>query len=301
MGHLDLFGELKDRVAVRVGASREQDVERIRDYCLEALRDVWRRHPWAERRDDCVVQTVPNFELTVGVTNGSRLISSAALFDTAAFPSGHALRNLMPGWANAPYEIESVTDASNAVLARDYLGETNAALEASIYQDRILLPQDVAEVLTEDISLLDERGKPLTWMERLTGRWEYAYPRAVGRPDWLAYGKSFKREDGTVQHRTMRVGSRAPDKIYAIRIGYRNEYPGRDDDKAPVLVPESRRDVVVWGALMRAYSEPPWVNEGNALQFKQLYEAELGIARESEKEGDAELFVIERYDEGALY
>ena len=300
---LDTFGDLKNRVAVRVGASRAADVSRVGEYCIEAVRDFWRRHDWPERRRQVALQVPAAVEFTATVTNGSVDVSAPSVpFVTGTWPASQvSWQILIGGWGTPPYEITEVTDADNVKVARPYLGEDKVGIDCVIYQDRLWLPPECAEVLTEDIHLLEDKGRAMRWKDRLTGNWEYTDPVTSGRPRWLTFGDHYIDPTTGRHNRCVRVGPSAGDVAYAIQLGFKNTYPGGTEDADPLLIPVDRRDIVMWGALMRAYSEPPWLNEVDALQMKQLYEAETGIAESTEQEGDSEMFQMDMYDSGSYW
>lgn len=293
MANLATFGDLKTRVATRVGASRAADVTRIGEYCLEACREVWRRFSWPERRRRVVLVTKAPGTVTLTVTNNN----AAATVTAGSVAIGD---KLVVAWGDAPYVAKNVSGA-NVTLDRVYLGTSGSQVFVT-FQDELDLPADAAEVLTEDIQILDGSGPPIEWKDRITGAWEYAYPRSSGRPLWMTYGDNkLDPSTGLMTGARVRVGPSAPDQAYALRLGYLNVYPTPAGDGDALLIPQDRRDLAVWAALYRAYTEPPWLSEVNAGQMKGLYEAQLDIALRTQKEGTADIFVIDRMDEGAFW
>ena len=298
MANLATFGDLKTRLARRVGASHADDLTTLGEYGLEALRDVYRRFKWPSRRRVAHLLTSAAIDISIDAAlRGDPNVTVPLAMDPT-----HVGWKVNKGWGNPGYEIESIA-APNVVLVRPWAEDDIAApTEGKLYNDLLELPDDCAEVATEDIALLDSSGAPLAWKQRTEANAEYVFPRGQGRPGWITYGDHDLAPDGSVEHRNLRVGPNAPDAQYAVRVGYWRKYPTPSGDGDAILLPEDLRDLAVWGALYRAYSEPPWINDTQAASMKQLYEVELDIAlRDSSKEGDAEMFVIDRFDEGSYY
>lgn len=298
MANLATFGDLRSRVASRVGASRDADLTRMGEYCLESLRDVYRRVKWPDRRRKVELMTDAAADITItAATRGSDQVTATGLTETT-----HERWFLNKGWGNPGYEIDSISGTTITLERAWAEDDISSATAGKVYNHHLELPADVGEIITEEVLLLDSSGRPIEWKDRLTAAWDQAYPRSEGRPLWVTYADHLLDRTDQVHRRRLRVGPNAPDNKYALRVGYYRSYPDSPALTDPILLPPDLRDLAMWGALYRAYSEPPWLNEANAIQMKQMYETEMDISsRTSGKEGTSEAFVVDRFDEGSYW
>ncbi len=106
-----------------------------REFVQQAYGRAAEMRPWAWKRKDTLLQTAASRSLTVTFTQGSTAITSAAAF--VAADAGRQIKV-----TSIPiYTIDSVTDASNAVLLETYLGASGAAT-ATILDAYLVCPAD---------------------------------------------------------------------------------------------------------------------------------------------------------------
>ena len=295
---LDTFGELKNFVAVRVGASR-QDLLRIDLYSEDALKKVWRRFQWAQRKRHIELyakQTVD--DLVVSVTKGSPdvvRVSGTAFADPDHVGAGF-IQFGRPG-----YKVLSVTDADNLVLHRPWFEKSDTDAAAAFYWDVIELPTDVAELVEDEVLLLVDSSQPLDFIDEVEGRRLAAYPTSKGKPYWVTPGPRTEGTDSLYDVRSLRFGPQVFDDLYPIDVGYLCHYPplpATDPERsaAKILIPEGRRSLVAWHALSVAYSEHPFTDGTQAERWEGKYERELDIALRAEKEAVTNVTYLEAFD-----
>lgn len=96
------------------------------------------RRGWTYLRTVGSIAVLASRAVTIGVTNASTAVTSAAAF--LATDAGRQIR-VSPG---ETYTILTVSDASNVILDRVYTGDTDAAATAAILDAYATLPADFA-------------------------------------------------------------------------------------------------------------------------------------------------------------
>ena len=112
-----------------------------RDFVQQAYGRASEMRPWAWLRKDLLLTTLASRTIAITVTNGSLAITSAALF-----VASDAGRQLKVG-ALPIYTIDTVTDASNAVLLETYAG-ASGAVDVTIFDAYLTMPADFGRFLT---------------------------------------------------------------------------------------------------------------------------------------------------------
>jgi hypothetical protein len=100
------------------------------------------RRPWAFLRKEATLTTLASRSLTVGVTQASTAVTSAALF-----VASDAGRQIRIGTTPSIYTIATFTDASNVVLERVYDEDDDAAATATIQDIYAVMPADFGQFL----------------------------------------------------------------------------------------------------------------------------------------------------------
>jgi hypothetical protein len=114
-----------------------------RTWVQEAYAKLSEDRPWMWLRKETHLQTLASRSLSITFTQGSLAITSAA-----EFVASDAGRQLWVDGSPLPiYTINTVTDASNAILLETYAGSSGAA-SATIYDGFLYTPQDFGQFLT---------------------------------------------------------------------------------------------------------------------------------------------------------
>lgn len=112
-----------------------------RVFVQQAYARLCERRPWAHLRTATLLQTTASRTLSVTFTNGSTAITSAAGF--VASDVGRQIKvDSLP-----IYTIDTVTNASAAVLVEQYAGSSGAAT-ATIFDGYLVCPADLAEFIS---------------------------------------------------------------------------------------------------------------------------------------------------------
>lgn len=299
MANLETFGDLKTRVAVRVGVgNRASDLVRIGEYCLEALRDVFRRGHWPERRTHVHLQLTAPQTLTGSWAQGSATVVVPA----GPFASTDVGKFLIPGgWGLPPYRISGYTDPTTVTVERTLFETSVVAGEITFFTDEVALPTDCGEIIDDDVRLLYESGYPLTFFQASDMTKRKPYPTSTGRPTiWSPAPRRIPTGGAAVDPlsvRYIRVGEKAPDQAYWVYLPYYRTYPDPADDNAKIWLHPDRRDLAQWKALANAYAEPPFLDIAAAERMEQKYEDELDEAMRSQHEEAGEIIYVESFDE----
>ena len=297
MSTIITFGDLVNFVASRVGASR-QDLTRIDEYCFNALRQVWRRFQWPERRRKGYLEIPASDDLIVDLNYQDGLVRRAG--------GDPWVPGTWVGWTfiqfgNPGYEVIDVPDPDTMALGRPFLGETQLSAGAFVYQDTFQMPDDFAEVVEDELLMLWGEGYPLDWIDQVEGRRLAPYLVGPGRPWWATEGPRVRGDDNLYDKRSLRFGPYAADVTYPVDFAYYCEYPELPDSEpdrsdAKLLIPEGRRDLCAWRALSDAYSEHPFTDGTQMERFEGRYERELDVALRSEKEAVTDVTYLEAFD-----
>lgn len=124
---------------VRLHAS-EAPFGLVKEWTLAAYRELCERRPWVFLQKQVHLQTLASRSLAVTFTQNSTAITSAA-----GFIASDAGRQIRVGTVPI-YTINSVTDASNAVLDLPY-SDTGGAQTATILSAYVTLPADFGAFL----------------------------------------------------------------------------------------------------------------------------------------------------------
>lgn len=145
------FSDLWRLVALHVPSA---PVSLVQSWCQSSYDDLVGRRHWAWLRKDALISTLASRSLTVTFTQGSTAITSVALF-----VSTDAGRQIRAG-ANTPvYTIDTVTNASAAVLTQLY-GEISGAKTSTIQDIYLAMPADFRSIHTvTDMSI----QRPIAW------------------------------------------------------------------------------------------------------------------------------------------
>lgn len=284
-----VVGDIISHVAARVGASRASDIDRIRTYTVDALKEVYRRFRWPDRRATADIAMTPSVEVTYTSVKGSLIVTVAG-----ADPSWAGRR--FACLSTPSYEIEGVV-GDELTLKRPMFEDSVTDGSGVIFLDTIQLPQDVAEIVEQEIRVLATDGGPVTWVLATDYNRRWPWPQSMGIPYAACEGPKAFDADTSRTSRTLRVGPNAADDAYVIRIPYYKHYPEVVDDTDPVLIPEENRDLAVYLAMSAAYSEYPFADTQQAERWEGKYERELDKALRSQKETDTDTVVINQFDE----
>lgn len=112
----------------------------VREWTLAAYKELCERRPWVFLQQEIHLQTLASRTLSVTVTAGSTTITSAA-----GFVASDAGRQVRVG-TTPTYTINTVTDASTAVLDLAYSGSSGAAT-ATILSAYVTMPADFGAFL----------------------------------------------------------------------------------------------------------------------------------------------------------
>lgn len=145
------YGDLWRLIALHVPAA---PVSLVQSWCQTSYDDLIGKRHWAWLRKDALITTLASRSLSVTFIQGSTAITSAA-----AFVATDAGRQIRAG-ANTPiYTIDTVTDASNAVLTSAFM-ETGGAITSSIRDIYVAMPADFRSIHTvTDMTI----QRPIAW------------------------------------------------------------------------------------------------------------------------------------------
>lgn len=145
------FSDLWRLIALYVPAA---PVSLVQSWCQTSYDDLIGRRHWAWLRKDALITTLASRSLSVTFTQASTAITSVALF-----VSTDAGRQIRAG-ANTPvYTIDTVTNASAAVLTGAFM-ETGGAITSTIRDIYLPMPADFRSIHTvTDMTI----QRPVAW------------------------------------------------------------------------------------------------------------------------------------------
>lgn len=145
------FGDLWRLIALHVPAA---PVSLVQSWCQTSYDDLLGTRHWAWLRKDALITTLSSRSLSVTFVQGSLAITSVA-----GFVATDAGRQIRAGAGTPIYTIDTVTDASNAVLTALYL-EDSGAKTSSIQDIYLPMPADFRAIHTvTDMTI----QRPIAW------------------------------------------------------------------------------------------------------------------------------------------
>jgi hypothetical protein len=268
------YSQLETRVmnSLRIPVSNTVERDKVAAVINETYRDICAKQDWWWLKKQHSVNTVPKIMAgTVALTENSQAITFSDiparrnLDGTAGVQYGVQDWMLsIPGQADDPsalYRISAHTPGNvTATLDSPYTGATTAAAGYRLYLDTFNLPRDVDKLLTlqrfgqtqpaERIGL--EEMKRLKQFDRTEG-WPQVYSvfdfEVTGDPTYWRqlYVHPF------------------PDKAYRMEIWYKQHVNTELFGTKQPFIPDSYRQVLIYGALSRAY--PIFLNDAERGAF----------------------------------
>lgn len=284
------FLAAQDRVLGVLGTSRSTDRTRVKNYINETARDVWRSHPWWERKVKAFVSCVAPYTTgTVSTTKSSATVTgSGTVFPAAAATQPYKFAS---GYNEPWYEVSARGGNTSLTLDRVWATTALSASTYVLYDDRVTLATDVDVLLTDEVVLFHGgEGK----MGRLSeyDEAEYPWPTGSGIPTWFMV-----IEPTSTGRKRLRLGPDVPDDIYAIRYGYLKTYTRLSQDGQTFPHAEELVDVIVEGALARSYREEPWADTEACNKAEMRYRAMLAEEIARQKKVSSETYYISKFDD----
>jgi hypothetical protein len=145
------FRDLWSLVALHVPAA---PISLVQSWCQTSYDDLVGRRHWSWLRTDALLTTLASRSLTVTFTQGTTGITSAALF--VATDAGRQIR---VGTGTPVYTIDTVTNASAAVLTQVF-AETGGAQTAGIRDVYLAMPANFRSIHTVTDRTIQ---RPIAW------------------------------------------------------------------------------------------------------------------------------------------
>lgn len=235
---------IRDHVSGMLDVDDADFLVKIRDYINISARDVWMAKPWRERRAEATLLTVAPYS-TGTVSSSSTTITGSGTTFPAATAAG--LARFAKDYASPWYTVTTRDSATQLTLSESYAETALSASTYVLYQDVFEL--DIASDTLIDIRLLKagDDGPLRTLHERVMDD-GVTLPGCSGAPTHYTL-MAGNTSSGKKRVRLWPV----PDAVYRLRYRYLTQYVDMIGDGDECLVPESRRDLLICGALRWGY------------------------------------------------
>lgn len=233
------FKNLQDLCVNFIDDDSSATLDDLKKYLNMAASDIWNRYPWDERKVRSFVTTyAPYTTGTVSVTNGSQTVTGSG----TVFPSDCAGKKFSLGLGQPWYQIDTRDSDTQITLVDNYAEATASAQTYRVWDDRVSLPSDCVELLKLWYQDGDEQYELQQVSAARMDEWNHV-PESADRPYWSMM------ETQASGVRRIRVGPDAPEGTRRIEILYLKSYTDMSADGDLCVVPESRRDIIIHGAL----------------------------------------------------
>ena len=226
----DIQGYVKDKSSATA--------ERIARFLVRSGQDFWISHPWPERVAQGFITLIePYDDGTITLTNADDTVAGAS----TTFTSAMVGRKIALAVTGPFYTIRTFSSTTSIDIDRVYPLATAATQSYLIYQDIYELAPDADALLGMQIAPHKANYRSMEQRSRSRVEREWGFPTGTGTP--VAYCLW----DRTATALRIRVGPMVPGEAGEIRYGYLKAYTGIDD------IYETRRDIVLYGALAQTY------------------------------------------------
>lgn len=233
------FTSLQDQVLDLIDADDPATREHVKNFINSSARDVWMAFPWRERRAEAIVTTVAPYSTGTVSTSGATVTGSGTTFPST-YTAG--LFKFAPGYSSPWYYVTSRDSATQLTLARSFIETALSGSAYVVWQDTYNLASDVDTLVAVRLLKNGQDGPiAITTEDRLD---EAAYhPATAAAPVVCAMVP--QSSAGLPRIRLWPT----PDAAYALSYRYLKAYTDMAAGSDLCVVPESRRDVLVCGAL----------------------------------------------------
>ena len=235
---------IRDHVLAMMDVDDDDAKVKARDFINMAGRDIWMAKPWRERRAEATITTAAPYSTGTVSTSSTTVTGSGTTFPAATAAN---LARFAKSYNDPFYQVTSRDSATQLTLAEAY---AETALSGSAY----VLYQDVYELDADTDTLIDMRllsaqdGGPLrTLYERRLDEGA-TLPGLADAPTHFA----LINNNLTKQLKRVRLWP-VPDAAYRIKYRYLRAYTDLIGDGDECVIPESRRDLLICGAMRWAY------------------------------------------------
>lgn len=276
--------ELQDRVLNQLGTSETADRNLVKDYLNEAGRDIWRQYPWHERKTWAWASCVAPYTTgTISTTKASTSVTGSG----TVFPAASATRpyKFASGYGEPWYEVSARGGDTALTLDRVWNTTSLSGSGYVLFDDRVWLASDCETLLTKEVWITNTGTGQMIRMHHSADS-EQPWPMGAGVPWWFVLTEDVDEvtSAGTTTYKRIRLGPVAPDDIYAIRYAYLKKWTDLSSDSDTPALNEALVDLMVEGALHRAYKEEPWrdtdLAERSEMAYGRLLAKEIQRARD---------------------
>lgn len=262
------FLELQNRVLGQLGTSETADRNLVKDYINESSRDIWRSFPWHERKTTAWASCLAPYTTgTVTTTKASAAVTGSG----TVFPAASATRpyKFASGYGEPWFEVSARGGDTSLTLDRVWNKTALSGSSYVLYDDRVLLAADCEVLLTDQVWITDTSSPQMFRMHHAVEA-EQPWPTGSGIPWWFVLTDNYTGTDG-ITYKRLRLGPVTPDDIYAVHYAYLKTWTDLSGDSDVPALNEALMDLVVMGALSRAYMEEPWRDTDLAERAEMAY------------------------------
>lgn len=215
----------------------------VKDYINFTARDIWLAHPWPERYAEATITTLSPYSTGTVASSGATITGTGTTFP-ATFTA--ALARFAASYASPFYTVSTRDSATQLTLSESYAETALSGSTYVYYQDIYNLASDVDELVDVRLLKAGQHGPIAAVLEKRLDEQAYI-PGSAGTP--IVYSMVGQSSAGLKRVRLWPV----PDNVYRLKYRYLKGYTEMTADADECVIPESRRDLLIVGALRYGY------------------------------------------------
>lgn len=238
------FVNLQDHVIDMIDVDDTDTRTYVKAYLNMAGRDVWKAYPWYERRVEGSLTTVAPYSTGTVSSSGTTITGSGTTFPAA---TAAGLARFARSYADPFYTVTTRDSATQLTLADSYAETALSGSNYVLFQDVYELASTVDTVIDLRLIKAQDHGPLDGILERRMDEAAYI-PGQSGTP----WSWALVTPNPTTKVKRVRLWP-VPDAVYRVKYRALTDYTDMSSDSDECVVPESRRDLLIVGALRWAW------------------------------------------------
>lgn len=235
---------IRNHVLAMLDVDDSDASSKVTDYINMSARDIWLAHPWRERRAEATITTVAPYSTGTVSTSGATVTGSGTTFPAA---TAAGLARFAKSYSDPWYTVTTRDSATQLTLSESYAETALSGATYTLYQDVYELASGVDTLIDLRLLKASDDGPLRTLHERVLDEGA-TLPGLADHPTHY----SMIASNATTAVKRVRLWP-VPDAVYRVKYRYLKAYTDMSADGDECVVPESRRDLIICGALRWGY------------------------------------------------
>lgn len=235
---------IRNHVLAMLDVDDSDTSSKVTDFINMSARDIWLAHPWRERRAEGTITTVAPYSTGTVSTSSTTVTGSGTTFPAA---TAAGLARFAKSYSDPWYTVTTRDSGTQLTLSEAYAETALSGATYVLYQDVFELASGVDTLIDLRILKNGDDGPLRTLHERVMDEGA-TLPGLSDHPTHY----SMLASNATTAVKRVRLWP-VPDAVYRIKYRYLKAYTDMSADGDECVVPESRRDLILCGALRWGY------------------------------------------------